>query len=99
LICDNYATHKRPRVKAWLKKHPRFHMHFTPTSGPWFNMVERFFRSITVDRLRRGVFKSVDELTQAIESYIVAYNETPSSLPGLRRPMTFCRNSCAGGLR
>ena len=77
LIRDNYATHKHPRVKAWLKKHPRFHMHFTPTSGSWLNMVERFFRSIAVDRLRRGVFQSVAELTQAIESYIAAYNETP----------------------
>jgi transposase len=77
LICDNYATHKHPRVKAWLKKHPRFHMHFTPTSGSWLNMVERFFRSITVDRLRRGVFQSVAELTQAIEGYIAAYNENP----------------------
>jgi DDE superfamily endonuclease len=70
LICDNYATHKHPRVKAWLKKHPRFHMHFTPTSGSWLNMVELFFRSITVDRLRRGVFQSVAKLTQAIEGYM-----------------------------
>jgi transposase len=77
LICDNDATHKHPRVRAWLKKHPRFHVHFTPTSGSWLNMVERFFRSITVDRLRRGVFHSVAQLTQAIEGYIADYNENP----------------------
>jgi transposase len=77
LICDNYATHKHPKVNAWLKKHPRFHVHFTPTSGSWLNMVERFFRSITVDRLRRGVFRSVAELTQAIEQYIASYNDNP----------------------
>ena len=83
LICDNYATHKHPRVKAWLKKHPRFHMHFTPTSGSWLNMVERFFRSITVDRLRRGVFQSVAELTQAIdrdESNLAPLNEGQSHI-------------------
>lgn len=77
LICDNYATHKHPNVKAWLKKHPRFQMHFTPTSASWLNMVERFFRSITVDRLRRGVFKSVAELKSAILEYIAAYNIEP----------------------
>jgi len=77
LICDNYATHKHPNVKAWLKKHPRFHIHFTPTSASWLNMVERFFRSITVDRLRRGVFRSVVELKEAIRDYIAAYNDCP----------------------
>ncbi len=77
LICDNHATHKHPRVKAWLKKNPRFHVHFTPTSGLWLNMVERFFRSIAVGRLRRGVFQSVAELTQAIEGCIASYNENP----------------------
>jgi transposase len=62
LIADNYATHKHPTVKAWLAKHPRFHMHFTPTSASWLNQVERFFGLITDQRIRRGVFKSVDEL-------------------------------------
>ena len=54
LIADNYATHKHPAVQEWLVKHPRFNMHFTPTSASWLNMVERFFRDITVNRLRRG---------------------------------------------
>ena len=66
LIVDNYATHKTPAVKRWLKRHARFHLHFTPTSGSWLNMVERFFAEIIRKRIRRGVFKSVDELKQAI---------------------------------
>ena len=77
LVCDNYATHKHPNVQVWLAKHPRFHIHFTPTSASWLNMVERFFRSITVDRLRNGVFHSVDDLKQAISHYINAYNKSP----------------------
>ena len=77
LICDNYATHKHPTVRAWLEKHPRFHMHFTPTSASWLNMVERFFRSLSTDRLERGVFKSVPELIAAIDEYIAVHNENP----------------------
>jgi transposase len=78
LIVDNYATHKHPKVKAWLAKHPRFHIHFTPTSASWLNMVERFFRDITVRSLRRGVFHSVPELIGAIETYIASYNSNPT---------------------
>ncbi len=77
LVCDNYATHKHPKVQAWLARHPRFRMHFTPTSSSWLNMVERFFRDITTERLRRGVFRSVPELTTAIEEYITVHNENP----------------------
>jgi transposase len=77
LIVDNYATHKHPKVQAWLKKHPRFHMHFTPTSASWLNMVERFFRDLTTERLRRGVFTSVPELISAIGDYIDQHNENP----------------------
>ena len=77
LICDNYATHKHPKVKEWLEKHPRFHVHFTPTSASWLNMVERFFRSISTDRLARGVFRSVPELIAAIEEYITVHNQNP----------------------
>lgn len=77
LIVDNYATHKHPKVQAWLKKHPRFHMHFTPTSASWMNMVERFFRDITTQRLRRAVFSSVPELVAAIDEYIAHHNENP----------------------
>ena len=67
LIADNYATHKRAKAQAWLKRHPRFRMRFTPTSASWINQVERFFGLITEDRIRRGVFKSVAELEAAIE--------------------------------
>jgi transposase len=77
LIADNYATHKHPVVQEWLVKHPRFIMHFTPTSASWLNMVERFFRDITVDRLRRGVFTSVSDLTSAIDEYIAHHNINP----------------------
>jgi transposase len=77
LICDNYSTHKHPVVQAWLGKHPRFHLHFTPTSASWLNMVERFFRDLSVARLRNGVFRSVPELTQAIEDYVVHHNRNP----------------------
>ena len=77
LICDNYATHKHPKVKEWLEKHPRFTIHFTPTSASWLNMVERFFRDISENRLRRGVFTSVPELTAAIKEYIAVHNENP----------------------
>jgi|SRR3954471_105112 transposase len=78
LILDNYATHKHPKVKAWLAKHPRFHLHFTPTSASWLNMVERFFRDLTEKRLRRGVFHSVPHLVAALEEYLVHYNDEPT---------------------
>ena len=77
LIADNYATHKHPVVQEWLDKHPRFVMHFTPTSASWLNMVERFFRDITTERLRRGVFTSVPELITAIDQYIAHHNTDP----------------------
>lgn len=77
LICDNYATHKHAKVQEWLDKHPRFHMHFTPTSASWLNMVERFFRDLTDNRLRRGVFTSVPELIEAITEYIEKHNQEP----------------------
>ena len=77
LIADNYATHKHAKVKAWLQRHPRFHMHFTPTSGSWLNQVERFFGLITGDRIRCGVFKSVAELEAAIQDYLDHHNADP----------------------
>ena len=73
LIVDNYATHKHPEVQAWLVKHPRFHIHFTPTSASWLNMVERFFRDITDKSIRRGVFASVAELEAATHASIPAH--------------------------
>jgi transposase len=77
LIGDNYATHKHPKVQRWLARHPRFHMHFTPTSASWLNMVERFFRDLTQHRLRRGVFRDLEELMMAIGTYIDRHNESP----------------------
>ena len=77
LIADNYATHKHPAVQQWLAKHPRFNMHFTPTSASWLNMVERFFRDLTTERLRRGVFTSVPELVSAIDEYVAHHNTDP----------------------
>jgi transposase len=79
LIIDNYATHKHPKVLKWLKKHPRFHLHFTPTSSSWLNVIERWFRDITQDRIRNGVFRSVQELEQAIREYIDRHNANPKS--------------------
>jgi transposase len=77
LVVDNYATHKHPKVKAWLAKHPRFHLHFIPTSASWLNLVERFFGLITADAIRRGVFKSVADLEAAIEAYLEHHNADP----------------------
>lgn len=77
LIADNYATHKHPKVRAWLDKHPRFKMHFTPTSSSWLNLVERFFADITGDVIRAGSFGSVNELVRDIEAYLAARNANP----------------------
>jgi len=77
LIADNYATHKHPKVQRWLARHPRVHMHFTPTSSSWLNMVERFFRDLTEKRIRRGVFRDVEELIMAILDYIDHHNRAP----------------------
>jgi transposase len=77
LIVDNYGTHTHPNVTAWLDKHPRFHMHFTPTSASWLNLVERWFREITDKRIRRGVFTSVDSLVAAIIAYLETNNANP----------------------
>ncbi len=77
LIVDNYGTHKHPRVKSWLRRHPRFHLHFIPTSSSWLNMVERWFREITDKRIRRGTFKSVPDLIAAIKDYMGNHNQNP----------------------
>ena len=79
LIADNYSTHKHPKVKAWLKKHPRFHMHFIPTSSSWLNLIERWFRELTDKAIRRGVFKSVQALIDAITRFAEAHNQNPTS--------------------
>jgi transposase len=77
IICDNYATHKHAKVKAWQRRNPRFHIHFTPTSASWLNMVERFFRDITDKAIRRGVFHNVPDLITTIENYIETHNSDP----------------------
>ena len=77
IILDNYATHKHPKVQKWLTRHPRFHLHFTPTSSSWLNMVERFFRDLTQNSLRRGVFRDVEDLITAIGNCIDKHNEEP----------------------
>lgn len=78
LIVDNYGTHKHPKVLAWLERHPRFHVHFTPTSCSWLNLIERWFRDLTQRRLRRGTFRSVEQLQQAIQDYVDHHNQDPT---------------------
>jgi transposase len=77
LIVDNYGTHKHARVKSWLARHPRFHMHFTPTSSSWLNLVERWFRDLTEKRIRRGSFYNVRALIEAINDYLDNHNQNP----------------------
>jgi transposase len=77
LIVDNYSTHKSPKVKQWLLRHPRFHCHFTPTYSSWLNLVERFFATLTEQQLRRGTHRSVPALEKAIRDYLEIYNEDP----------------------
>jgi len=77
LVMDNYATHKTPKIKDWLARRPHWHVHFTPTGASWLNMVERFFAQITTRRIRRGAFRSVRELEQAIHDYLQTHNEKP----------------------
>jgi len=77
LILDNYSTHKHDNVKKWLAKHPRFHLHFTPTSSSWLNLIERWFGKLTDKTIRRGIFHSVPDLINAIETYLAVNNENP----------------------
>jgi len=78
LILDNYATHTHPNVNAWLEKHPRFHLHFTPTSSSWLNLIESFFAQLTNKAIRRGTFASVPDLIAAIDAYLTANNTNPT---------------------
>jgi transposase len=86
LILDNYGTHNHEGVKAWLAQHPRFHLHFTPTSSSWLNLVERWFAEITRKRIRRGNFKSVPDLIQTIEDYIRTNNKNPKPFVWTKKP-------------
>ena len=76
-IVDNYATHKHPKVQKWLARYPRFHIHFTPTSSSWLNLIERWFGELTRKQIRRGVFKSVDQLKAAIQAFVDQHNANP----------------------
>lgn len=77
LVMDNYGTHKTPKVKRWFQRHPNYHVHFTPTSASWLNLVERFFAEITEKRIRRGTFSSVPALEKAIQDYLDVHNRDP----------------------
>jgi len=77
LIVDNYGTHKHPRVQSWLRRHPRFHLHFIPTSSSWLNLIERWFRELTDKRIRRGSFQNVPELIAVIREYLDGHNQNP----------------------
>ena len=77
LICDNYATHKTDTIQRWLAAHPRFHLHFVPTSSSWLNLVERWFSELTTKSLQRGVHKSVQALEADIRTWIETWNEDP----------------------
>jgi len=97
LIVDNYSTHKHPKVKNWIKRHKRVHLHFIPTSSSWLNLVERWFGEITRKRIRRGTFKSVEQLIEAIEEYIAANNTDPQpfvwtkKVDELLEKVTYCK--------
>ena len=80
VVADNYATHKHAKVKQWLVRHQRFHMHFTPTSSSWLNVIERFFRELSEKRLRRGSFRSVEALTDAIMAFVEHHNLDPKAV-------------------
>jgi len=88
LIVDNYATHKHPAVERWLRRNPRFHVHFTPTSSSWLNLVERWFRDLTDKRIRRGTFTSVPRLVAAIQAYIEEHNRNPKAFVWTARAET-----------
>lgn len=97
LIVDNYATHKHPKVQNWLKRHKRFHIHFIPTSSPWLNIIERWFRDITFNRIRNGVFRSVEQLEQGIQDYIDHHNAKPKTFVWTKKAEDILEKvKCAG---
>ena len=99
LVMDNYGTHSHPKVKAWLKRHPRFLAHFVPTSSSWLNLVERWFGELTSKRIRRGSFVSVAELKTAIDEFLTAWNEAPkpfvwtATLESIQEKLSRCRQT------
>lgn len=99
LVLDNYGTHKHPKVRAWLKRHPRFIPHFVPTSSSWLNLIERWFGELTGKRVRRGSFANVEELQQAIMEFLAAWNEQPkpfvwtATVQMIQEKLTRCRQT------
>ena len=99
LVLDNYGTHKQPKVQAWLKRHPRFVSHFVPTSSSWLNLVERWFGELTSKRIRRGSFRSVEDLEQAITEFMAAWNENPkpfvwtATVESIVKKLSHCRQT------
>jgi transposase len=91
LVLDNYATHKTPAVRRWFTRHPDYHLHFTPTGASWLNQIERFFAEITMRRIRRGVFRSVRALEQAIHDYLEHHNQNPKPFAWTADPDTILR--------
>jgi transposase len=91
LILDNYGTHKHPKVQQWFADHPRYHLHFTPTSASWLNLVERWFAEITRKRIRRGTFTSVPALITAIREYVRLYNRNPKPFTWTAKPSAIMR--------
>ena len=88
VILDNYATHKHPKVRAWLARHPRWTFHFTPTAASWLNAIEGFFAKLTRRRLERGVFHSVAALQTAINDFIEHHNQSPTPFVWRADPKT-----------
>ena len=103
LILDNYGTHKHPAVQDWFAAHPRYHLHFTPTSASWLNLVERWFAEITRQRIRRGTFRNVPELVRAIQAYLRDYNHNPrpflwtASAASIMRKIRRCKEASDAG--
>jgi transposase len=91
IVLDNYGTHKHPAVKKWFSDHPRYHVHFIPTGASWLNQIERWFAEITRKRIRRGTFRSVRELIQAIREYIRENNNHPRPFHWVAKPNTILR--------
>jgi len=89
LIVDNYGTHKHPRVNSWVRRHPRFHLHFTPTSSSWLNLVERWFRDLTTKPIRRGSFRNTRKLIAAIKEFLDNHNQNSCVLAGPLRWSAF----------
>ena len=103
LVLDNYGTHKHPKVKEWFAAHRRYHLHFTPTSSSWLNLVERWFAEITRKRIRRGTFHSVPQLIKAINDYIRENNKRPTpfiwtaSAESILRKIRHCKETLKTG--